>query len=424
MSHRGRALLVAVVAGLALMAFWVPGANAAAKPNPFYGIQAWTIPDGRAFGAMQKARLGTYRMFFFWSEIEANPGERNWGHLDKAVAAAARKQVSVLPVLHGTPSFRAAYGSSEHGAVPTNNAGRQAFAAFARDAAARYGPGGDFWRANPSLPRVAAVRRWQLWNEPNGSTLACAATTRKKCPPKGSPSAYGKLIKAAAAGIRSRDRGAKISLAGMAETVRGTPITTYLTNLYKIRNIKTSFDAVSLHPYAVDHRGVEGALKRARAVMNKKGDKRTPLWLTEVGWGTDKSSRYFSAGKKGQATRLKNTYSLVNRTRRRYNVAMVVWFSLQHTYEPANLGPRNRWQFHTGLFDLNGRANPSWKAIVRFSKGTAVSRINKAPQNAPNSNTDAQGGRGATEAPGGGGDPPQPAKPCTAPLPDGTCILP
>ena len=51
---------------------------------------------------------------------------------------------------------------------------------------------------------------------------------------------------------------------------------------------------MAVHPYAENARGVEGELSRIRCVMRRRGDGRTPVWISELGWATGGDSDYFS----------------------------------------------------------------------------------------------------------------------------------
>ena len=75
----------------------------------------------------------------------------------------------------------------------------------------RYGPRGSFWAAHPEVPR-RPIRDWQIWNEPE-------LPFYWDVPPDWTaawPSGYVKLLKAARRAIKSRDRRAKVVVAGLS----------------------------------------------------------------------------------------------------------------------------------------------------------------------------------------------------------------
>ena len=63
------------------------------------------------------------------------------------------------------------------------------------------------------------------------------------------------------------------------------PFLPYLRALYKAGG-GPLFDGAALDPYSTTP---EIALRRVRAMrrlMNRCGDRRKPIWITEIGWGT------------------------------------------------------------------------------------------------------------------------------------------
>ena len=405
--------LAALAVAMLVLAVTPASASAARPPKTFFGIASWNIPSDRDYKVMNRAKIGTYRFPIFWSTVEGVPGERNWGPYDEEVRRAARGGVSVLPYLSNSPPHVEALSS-----VPPRSAGgRSAYARFAGDAVRRYGPNGSFWRENPDLPK-RPVRRWQLWNEPNGTREDCRASAR--CPAKTTPANFGKLVIAASKAIRRSDRKAKIALAGIAESERGYSINKFLTGLYKVRRIKSAFDAVALHPYARDHRGVEKVLKAGRTAMNRRGDKRTPIWLTELSWATGGNKRQQTvATRSGQAQRLTNSFKLALKRRSKYRLEVIVWFTLQDDYPE---GHQSDWTPHTGLFNVAGAPKPSWKAYLKFSRGKgAGARLDPAPRGGPPVGTPPEGGGGGSGGgSGGGGGEPGGSPGCDLPV----CPLP
>ena len=349
-----------------------PGAFGARPARTFFGIQAFEAPDAAGFGRIAQARIGTFRTTLWWSVVERQRGERNWGFFDAQVRDAARSRVAVLPVLNQSPPWVAV---PEENAVLRTSADRRAFARFARDAVARYGPGGEFWGANPDLPR-RPIRRWQLWNEPNGSLSSCPQSQRK-CEPKGKAAVYRRLVEAASRAIKGRDRRAKVGLAGVAETLRGVGVSKYLGQLYAKRDFRRRFAAVAVHPYARDQRGVQGGLERARRIMNRRGHRSGSIWITEVGWGTSGNHPAFSVSKKGQAKRLSATFRLAVGKRQRFRLALVTWFCLRD--RSVEDYPPGSWIPHTGLFGRSGRPKPAWSAYLKVTGGSGRGALNASP---------------------------------------------
>src|SRR5947208_8302035 len=120
----------------------------------------------RDLDAARSAHAGLLRQTFDWADIERSPRRYTFGRYDAFVAAAARHGMQVLPVLFNPPGFHSSGPArpSKRGTFPPRapaDLGR-----FAAVLVRRYGPGGSFWRAHPSLPDDP-IRAWQVWNEPS-----------------------------------------------------------------------------------------------------------------------------------------------------------------------------------------------------------------------------------------------------------------
>ena len=113
---------------------------------------------------------------------------------------------------------------------------------------------------------------------------------------------YGKLVRVTADAIRQVDPGARIALAGVPGRVNHHGIS-YLKNLYeRVPHIRSFFDVVAFHPYAQGVHGVVNQLRRVRRTMREHGDGGTPLWVSEIGWGSRKRDpSQYNFGRHGQA---------------------------------------------------------------------------------------------------------------------------
>jgi hypothetical protein len=370
LTARGRAFRCRFPTGLAPVAvaiLWLAlstaGSAEAKVPRPFFGVEAdpvigpVPVPMSQAdFHRMRSARLGTLRLDFNWAVIEPTAGApRDWSYYDKVVGRAARAQVGILAVLVGSPQFAAE--SSAY--APMTPAGQASFKRFVGDVVRRYGHGGSFWRAHPRLPR-RPIPAYQVWNEPNYPPHWSDQV------PSSAP-AYASLLKLIGGEIRRNDRRARIGLGGLlASSTRGPAGYRYLADLYRVKGIKRYFDAVAIHPYAEGAGGVEGELSRIRPVMRRYGDARTPVWISELGWATGGGNPYFSTTPAGQAARLRAAFRVVLRSRARYHVTKLIWFSWRDRVGPAARG----WEFYCGLFGVNGQAKPAWTAFRRFTRAT------------------------------------------------------
>ena len=267
------------------------------------------------------------------------------------MAAAARERIEVLPTLFGFP------GSHRHVNRPRTRAERMAWGHFVSAVAARYGRGGTFWARHPELEPMP-LTAYQVWNEPN-----LPAYWR----PRPDAAAYLRLVRLTRARLRAIDPRAQIVLAGLPDSRLGTPALDYVRAVYAQPRARTLFDAVALHPYSADARGVLEKLNRVRAYMDRRDDRSTPIWVTELGWATGGLPSPFRTTRAGQAERVGQTLRALIAARGRLRLDRLVWFGLQDRGYGA--GESRWWGPRVGLFDLVGNPKPAWRTFVGFTGG-------------------------------------------------------
>ena len=109
-------------------------------------------------------------------------------------------------------------------------------------------------------------------------------------------------------------------------------------------------------------------MTRFRRVMKQRHDKRTPLWVTEIGWGSGHPDRYgHNKGLHGQARMLKKAMTLLLQNRKAWNVQHAYWFFWR---DPPKSSSHNACSFceSAGLLKNNGRPKPAYKAFHRIAK--------------------------------------------------------
>jgi hypothetical protein len=356
------------VAACAVMASLLPASASSARvPGSFVGVQTWETPTDAEFQRMGRGGIGVYRFNIAWPVVEFTPGARNWTPYDEIVISASRAGLRLVPVLVGSPSNWASRASYP----PRGEAGTRAFARFARDAVRRYGRGGAFWKTFTGIP-YRPITDWQVWNEPN---------FRGWWNNRPSAREYVRFLARARSNIKSADRKARIVLAGLPETRLGIPLSRYLPALYRVRGAHRLFDVVAIHPYASGPKGTIAVVRQTRKTMKRNGDARKPIWLTEVGWATggDVSSptAKFKTSKRGQAARLRATFTQGSKLRRQLGIRLVVWFSWRDRAPVA--GESNWWGINTGLFTAGGSPKPAWQALVGLTGGA----VGSGPLNPP-----------------------------------------
>ena len=342
-----RGLLVAAVLLLCL-AF---GAQARAAPRSFYGVIPANDPGTSEVARMGAGRVGTLRINLVWAAVQpSSPTQFDWSHYDQVIGDAAENGIRVLPTIYGSPAWAAS--AQNHPPLRTHF---EDFRAFVRAAAARYGANGIFWKFHPQIPTLPVVH-WQLWNEVNSPSFWYR---------KPNPKQYVALLRVFHDGIKSADPGARIVLAGLFPTPRvrhGIPLDRYLTALYR-KKAKPLFDEAALHPYATTPRDALERVRQLRRLMARFKDKRTPIWVTELGWASGGVRTALTVSKKRQAKYLRTSFKLLAAKRRRLQIAGVVWYSWRDV-------PGGIWFNHTGLFTTNLSPKPSWNAFVRLTGGS------------------------------------------------------
>lgn len=353
-------------AALALVALLLPSAADAAFPKApasFFGIAPQAALSDEDGSYMRAGGIGSVRLPLVWAGIQpAADGGHLWEAFDREVAVAAKARLRVLPSVGSTPHWLAPKSTT----LPVSNARqRAAWTTFLRAAVQRYGPRGSFWAehgpgsAEP-LPRLP-IRAWQIWNEPNFFYFAFPV----------SPARYGKLVTLASRAIKAVDRRADVIVAGLfgrpkARGKRGMPAATFLARLYAQRGLARRFDGVALHPYAVNTRALVKLVAAMRKVVVANRD-RAPLYITEIGWGSQSNSKRvaFEQGVRGQVRELRGAYRYLLGNRRRLNLAGVYWFSWKDLPGSCDFCD-SAGLFHAGP---GLRPKPAWRAFVAISGG-------------------------------------------------------
>jgi polysaccharide biosynthesis protein PslG len=307
-------------------------------------------PDGSQIARIGDGKVGTLRINFVWGAVQPSAGSSyNWAHYDPIIGAAAQQGIRVLPTVYSSPDWAAAKTN-----YPPSSAHMADFQAFVKAAAERYGANGTFWTDNPSIPKLP-ITNWQLWNEVNSPSFWYRKPSVKQ---------YVGLLRVFHDGIKSGDPSANVILAGLFRTPRiknGIDLDRFLPGIYR-RKAKGLFDAVAIHPYATTPRDALEAVKETRKIMAQFKDRRTPIWITEIGWATAGQRTPLTVRPQRQATYLRQAFGLMAANRGRLRIAGVVWYSLQDVPGPI-------WFFHTGLFTDNFSPKPSWTAFTRLTGG-------------------------------------------------------
>jgi len=355
---------------LALVAALVAPSVAQALPRTFFGIGPQTGLTDTDTAYMKAGGVGTVRWPVGWPSVQPTAKRQyDWSSVDPAIEAAARRGLTVLPFLYGTPRWLAAKPTT----LPIDSGkARSAWTAFVKAAVKRYGPEGEFWteHAPPvagvnyvqAIPRPMPIRTWQVWNEANFFYFAYPV----------SPSRYARLLKLSHAAIKSTDPSAQVLLSGLFGNPdeggkKGMDATKFLQALYRIPGIKANFDAVALHPYAFHVDALEELTEGIREVVLENHDPSAGLYITEMGWGSqnDPNVVAFEQGMQGQARELRKAYRYLIAKRNHLNLKATYWFSWKDIQGDCNFCDS------VGLFREGAafKPKPAWRAFVALTGG-------------------------------------------------------
>jgi hypothetical protein len=353
MMRRLGLLLVAMAALLAL-----PASASAFLPPGFIGVSPQNALGHKDFELMREAGVDSVRLPMFWSGIEATSplvAKPDWSSFDKEVELAAEDDIRIFPFVWGSPEWVA----NEPSVLPVKTSWqRWAWQKFLREADRRYGPEGEFWEDHTKLTFLP-ITHWEIWNEENIVSQVAEAN----------PAEYAKLIRISGAALHGTDPASKVLIGGLF----GKPLqippnigsVDFLERVYAAGNVRPFFDGVALHPYVAEAKGMAVLLNQLRGVMTRNGDGKVPLYVTELGWGSDDGPTRWQRGSEGQANQLSEALELLSANRTRWKVNGVWWFTW------TDEGGTCQFCGSAGLLNKRYEAKPSWYRFVEWTGGEA-----------------------------------------------------
>ncbi len=360
---------------LAVTLLWATAAHAATVRSEFFGIVQGQFDaegqlDDTDLQGMEAANVRTDRFELGWRSVEPTKGTREWGASDHFIGALASHGIRALPFIWKSP----AWISKSANAPPIDTpAHEQAWRDFLEAAVARYGPGGRFWanRYQELYPgaRPRPITSWQIWNEPNLRKFFDPGGTDAQLARK-----YGELLRISHEAIRNQDPNAQVVLAGSPgyPPSGGPRAWEFLNQLYdRMPNVENYFEVAALHPYASDVNHVRIEIQKFRDVMVNHGDRATPLWITEVGWGSDPPDQFgINQGPVGQQQRLSGTYKMILDNRTAWNIQRLYWFLWRDPDPNSSFAHRCSFCSSAGLVRFDRTKKRSYNAFVGFAGDT------------------------------------------------------
>jgi hypothetical protein len=351
------------------------GAGERSVPRGFFGVDfdrevQYAGPKSQAsiWATMATNGVESARAIFDWRAAQPNADEPpTFGRTDRVVRFAAAHGVRVLPVVMIAPPWARVEKDSE--ASRPSDLG--AYSAYLKALVDRYGPDGSFWELNPLL-RKLPVRDWQIWNEPD---MAYQWQPRQNWQKN-----YGRLLARAHSTLRAADPGARVVAAALTNYSWSS-----LDKLYRHAHLAAHADVIAINAYTREVDNLIEITRRDREVMDRRGDGKTPLWITE--WGASASKGKFVAigqdhlqvTNRELAKLVREGYDRLVANRRKLGVTRAFWYTWASSY---NTNKKSIFDF-TGLtrwsdFELDPRpALKAFRARAREYEGCTKNRLGR-----------------------------------------------
>lgn len=298
---------------------------------------------------LQKAKeagFGFVRTDLFWNRIEPVRGSYDFSVADQLLADASALGLRVLFIL--------AYENAlfKDGVLMSTDGERNAFAAYAAAAAARY--------------RGRGVK-FEIWNEQNSGAI-CPAGNEGFWLPAPNAQYYAKLVTTTMTAIRVVDPTVEVTIGGLTPSFTSPCDLTqptqfsfqYIDSMHSAGGL-TNVSALGYHPY-YDTAEMWGAeLHMLRTSLRDKGLPTLPVWDTE--WGVSSACPDGERPCAQGNTQAKRDRQAV-RLARRFLVGLAMGLQVNVWYDLVDDGvdPSNR-EHHFGLYDTQFNAKPALAAM-------------------------------------------------------------
>ncbi len=318
-------------------------------PRGFFGVDAdgaaidGTVSLDGQLGRMVGAGVETLGVSFDWSKAQPTEGGPfDFAVTDRLVLGAARRGVRVFPVVIQAPEWARLHPDKQF----SPPASPDAYAAYIGALVRRYGPTGSFWTEHGDV-RKLPIRDWQVWNEPAGADQDTRGSVFWQDGDTPFQKRYLALLRKARAAVKAADPHARVVLAGLVGRSWRT-----LAAIYHAGG-RPLFDAVSLHPYTEKVHDVSRIVRYCRGVMDRRGDKRKPILVTEIAWpafvpAKDLKSTGRAKVQAIQSDWLRRVVNDLVAKRRPLRIQMVLWY----TWLTRDTSSESAFDY-TGLVRLN-----------------------------------------------------------------------
>ncbi|MFN8111662.1 MAG: glycosyl hydrolase [Solirubrobacterales bacterium] len=363
---RAVAAFVALAAALAIAAS-ADAAKPPQAPRGFFGVHVRDLQD-TDFGQVRHADAGIVRTGFNYLTLHPSvAAPEHWSHFDAYVAGTAANGMEMLPVVYGVPDWL----PGGLGAI-LGDPVQLAWQTYLTELVDRYGPDGDFWQLHPGL-EYHPIRDWQIWNEPN-STVNWEDPDGRE---------FGRFLAGSSRVIHAADPGARVVTAGVVSAPLNPDLQTgaaFLRDMLRLKSVRRSVDVVAVHPYAKNANEAKAAVVEAREALDRAGMDDTPIWISEIGWGsttpgssgrrakrpgpsTLPAERRWNMTPSKQRRMLERTFEMALKNRRSLGIERVIWYQWRDGPDDAC-----RWCESAGLVDADGKPKPLLRSFRRIAR--------------------------------------------------------
>jgi large repetitive protein len=191
----------------------------------------------------------------------------DWRFDDSIAGSLAEHGLRWLPTL----DYAAPWAKSTLNQLHAPPSSANDYAAYAAAFAARYGPGGAFWRERPGLD-AKPIETYEIWNEPDNAEFWY---------PGPDATQYAELYIRARDAIDAIDPTARVIIGGLTNPGM------FLPAMLRARpDLAGHVDGVAIHPYGPNPRVVLERVREARDLLASLELSAVPLYVTEFGWTT------------------------------------------------------------------------------------------------------------------------------------------
>jgi len=365
---------VVIVLGLVLAGMWRRGSTPRRAPPPPTTaplLAAQPPPTAEDFGAsvnllfnsggytpqqiaaelraLRATGATVARSDALWEATEPTPpvsgvSSYRWSFDDTIAGDLASAGLRWLPIFDYSAPWAQSIPGQDHS--PPSSA--SAYADYAQAFAARYGPGGEFWRSHPELPSEP-VQTYEIWNEPDNAEFWTPAPD---------PARYADLYLTARVAIDAVQPAARVIVGGLTQP------TTFVPAMLAARpELRGHIDGIGIHPYG-QPAVVLAKIKDDRAMLDAQGLSSVPLYVTEFGWTTSPPGALNYAAAALRPSYIQDTLAALG------HLDCGVAAAVLYTWYSPQQNPADSQQF----YGVMGPGDSPTPAAEAFTRGLAAAR--------------------------------------------------